>query len=264
MLGFLAAGWRYRQFISSSVQSEFAARYARSRLGALWMVVNPLAQAAIVAFVLSSVLAVRLPDVTSSYGYALYLMAGTLAWALFQECVIRCLTVFTDNGNLLKKLVFPRICLPLVVVGICGVAHTLLAGVTLVVFLVLGQTPTVHWLWLPVLGVLTLALAMGLGLLLGVVNVFLRDVAQVTPIVLQFLYWLTPIIYVPDIVPQAYRPWLALNPLSPLVGAYQSVMVYDQPPQGEGLLALAALSAVLLGSALLLFRRAAPEITDAL
>jgi lipopolysaccharide transport system permease protein len=136
-------------------------------------------------------------------------MAGTLGWSLFQEIVIRCLSVFIDGANLLKKLVFPRICLPLVVVGVALVGNLLLGAAVLLVFLVLGHVPGPQALWLPLLVLLTTALALGVGLILGVLNVFLRDIGQVVPIVLQFGFWLTPIIYLPEMVPEPYRGWLS-------------------------------------------------------
>ena len=260
----LLAAWRFRQFVFSSVRSEFASRFARSRLGGLWMILNPLAQAIILAFVLSTILAAKLPGIESQFGFALYLMAGTLSWSLFQEIVIRCLTVFIDNGNLLKKLMFPRICLPMVVAGVALVSNLLLGVAVVGTFLVLGHVPGVQVLWLPLLIALTVALALGLGLILGVLNVFLRDIGQVVPILLQFGFWLTPVIYVPQMVPEPYRDILALNPMFPVVGAYQQVMVYGLEPDWGALAWVALLALGLLGGALLLFRRASAEMVDQL
>lgn len=264
MFRLMFAGWRFRQFIVSSVRSEFAGRFARSRLGALWMILNPLAQSVIVAFVLSSVLVSRLPGVASRYGYAMYLMAGMLGWSLFQETVTRSLTVFTDNGNLLKKLSFPRVCLPLVVAGITSVSNLALSLVTLAIFLVLGHVPGVHAVWLPMLWMLTLAVSLSLGLALGVINVFVRDVGQVVPILLQFMFWLTPIIYVPELVPEEFRSWLAFNPLYAIVASYQNVLVFGRAPDWNGLAWVALFTAAMLALSLHLFRRASAEMVDLL
>src|SRR5215475_5615660 len=117
MFGMLLRAWRYRHFIFSSIKNEFLSRFARSRLGGLWMVIHPLAQVLIFAFILSAVLSSKLPGIANRYGYAVYLMAGTLAWSLFSELISRSLTVFVDHGNLLKKMMFPRICLPVIVSG---------------------------------------------------------------------------------------------------------------------------------------------------
>jgi lipopolysaccharide transport system permease protein len=264
VLELFRALWRYRYFIASSVRNEFRARVARSQLGAAWMVLQPLAQVAIFALVLSEVLAARLPGTTNTHAYAIYLMAGSLAWSLFNEITGRCLNVFVENAGLLKKIVFPRICLPIVVVGSALVNSLLLFLAMVLIFALMGHMPGLELLWLlPVLA-LTVAFALGLGLLLGVLNVFLRDVGQVMAIVLQLWFWLTPIVYMPSIVPAAYRPMFELNPLYPIVRASQQIILYQRAPDGAGLLWVAGLSVLLLGAALLLFRRASPDMVDVL
>ena len=264
MSGSLAALVRYRHFIASSVRAEFANRFARSRLGAIWMVLNPLAQAAVIAFALSGLLASRLPGVNHEAGYAFYLMSGTLAWSVFQDTVIRCLTLFTDNAQLLKKLMFPRICLPAVVCGISGVSSALLLVATLGVFVVLGRPPGWGALWVPAVLVVSLLLGLGVGLLLGVLNVFIRDIGQVVPIALQFLFWLTPIVYLASALPPEAQAVMAFNPLQVLVTALHDLMVFERSPDwgAVGLVALAA--GALLAVSAFVFRRASPEMVDLL
>ncbi len=256
--------WRYRFFIASSVRNDLRARVARSHLGAAWMVLQPLAQVAIFSLVLSEVLAARLPGTTSKHAYAIYLMSGSLAWSLFSEITSRCLSIFVDNASLLKKIVFPRICLPLIVVGSALVNSLLLFIAMMAIFLLMGHLPTVELLWLLPLVAVTVAFALGLGLLLGVLNVFVRDIGQVMVIVLQLWFWLTPIVYMPSIVPGQFQSWLAFNPMLPIVQAYQQVILYQQAPIGHGVFWVAGLALLLLGAALLLFRRAAPDMVDVL
>ncbi len=93
MKALLLAAWRYRFFIVSSIKTEFRSKFVRSALGGLWMILNPLSQVLIFAFVLSAVLSAKLPGITNQYAYAIYLMAGTLGWSLFAEIVNRCLTL---------------------------------------------------------------------------------------------------------------------------------------------------------------------------
>jgi lipopolysaccharide transport system permease protein len=264
MFGMLLRAWRYRHFILSSIKNEFLSRFARSRLGGLWMVIHPLAQVVIFAFILSAVLASKLPGIDNRYAYALYLMAGMLAWSLFTELVSRSLTVFVDNASLIKKMMFPRICLPLIVSGSALVNNILLFVAILAVFAVLGHQPGWLTLWLPVLIVLNVMLGVGLGLLLGVFNVFIRDVGQVVPIVLQFWFWLTPIVYVPTVLSDRYKHWLFLNPMIPLVNAYQNILVFGKEPKWTPLAGTAIFAIVSLIFALFFFRKAAPEMVDTL
>ena len=124
-MGMFSALWRYRYFILSSIRGEFMARYARSRLGLLWSVLNPLAQATIYAVVLAGIIGAKLGGVAGSAAYPIYLMAGLAAWGLFSEIVNRCLTIFIEYSGPLKKIAFPRLCLPIIVLGGALVNHAL-------------------------------------------------------------------------------------------------------------------------------------------
>jgi len=256
--------WRYRFFIVSSVRNDLRARFARSHFGAAWMVLQPLAQVAIFSLVLSEVLAARLPGTTSKSAYAIYLMAGLLSWSLFSEITSRCLTLFVDNAGLLKKMVFPRICLPVIVVGSALLNNLLLFMAMLLIFALMGHAPSLELAWLLPLTALTVAFSLGLGLMMGVLNVFLRDVGQVMAIVLQLWFWLTPIVYMPSIVPGGFQSWIALNPMTPIVQAYQQSILHGQAPDLVGMAWVVGLAALLLVLALLLFRRASPDMVDVL
>lgn len=264
MKALLLAAWRYRYFIISSIKTELRTKFIRSKLGGLWMILNPLAQVLIFAFVLSAVLSAKLPGINNQYAYAIYLMSGTLGWSLFAEVVNRCLTLFIDNGNILKKLAFPKIALPLIVTGSALVNNALLFVSILIIFGILGQYPGAALLWLPLLMLATIGLAVGLGLGLGVLNVFMRDIGQVVPVVMQFLFWFTPIVYMVNIIPEQYRGWLLLNPLIPIITGYQDVLLYNRAPDLVGLGEVAILAVILLALSLLIFRKASPEMVDQL
>jgi lipopolysaccharide transport system permease protein len=256
--------WHYRHFILSSIKNDLRSRFARSKLGALWMVLQPLAQVAIYALVLSRIMAAKLPGIDNRYAYVIYLMAGMIAWSLFAEVVNRSLTMFVDSGNLMKKMAFPRVCLPIIIGGSSLVNNLLLLVTAIGVFLLIGHPPTLAMLWLPLLIGINLAFGLGIGLVLGVLNVFVRDVGQVMTVVLQLLFWLTPIVYMPSIIPDRLRAVLEFNPMMHMVVAFQNVMLYGRAPGFDGLAVLGVASAALLLFALFLFRRAAPEMVDVL
>jgi lipopolysaccharide transport system permease protein len=263
-MGALNALWAYRNFVLSSIRNELVSRFARSKLGGLWMIINPLAQVAIYALILSNVLAAKLPGVESQYAYAVYLMAGLLAWTLFHEIVSRSTTLFIEHGNLLKKMSFPRITLPAIVMGSSVFNNLLLLGAMLGIFLILGHHFTPAMFWLLPLMVILVAFAVGLGLTLGVLNVFLRDIGQVVTILLQTWFWFTPIVYPISIIPEQYHHLLSFNPIYPLVDAYQQVIVYGVTPEFDGLIITCSVALVLLITGLFLFRRAAEEMVDVL
>jgi lipopolysaccharide transport system permease protein len=97
-----------------------------------------------------------------------------------------------------------------------------------------------------------------------VLNVFVRDIGQIVPVVLQFVFWLTPIVYRVEVIPSRYRGWLILNPLIPIITGYQDALLYDHAPNWAGLGLVALIAAALLGFSLVLFRKASPEMVDQL
>lgn len=261
----ILAIWQYRYFILSSIKVDFRRRFVRSRLGGLWIIIHPLVQAAMFALILSQLLSGRLPEMsTNKLAYPIYLLSGTLAWNLFTEVITRCLTVFIDNGNLLKKLVFPRICLPIIVSGSALINNLLLFGAILLIIIIMGFVPGSNLIWIPLLIVITLALSLGTGLILGTLNVFVRDIGQIVPIALQLGFWFTPIVYPISIVPEIVRPWQQLSPMYWLVEGYQNAILFNKSPSWSEIIGVALISIVLLRVALTLFRRASSEMVDVL
>lgn len=228
------------------------------------MILNPLAQATIFALVLSEVMGARLPNIDNKAAYAIYLMAGTAAWGLFAEIMNRCTTVFIDYSNTLKKIAFPRLCLPLIVGGSALLNHLLLLAAIAVVFLFFGHYPNWTWLVLPLGIVMIVMLAFGLGILLGLMNVFSRDIGQVLAIVLQLWFWFTPIVYTADTLPARFSRVLAINPMTSIVKIYQNAMLYGRLPEWHTLAIPLALSTALFLFAFWIFRRASADLVDAL
>ena len=144
------------------------------------------------------------------------------------------------------------------------VTHVFLLGAIAVVFLFFQHYPSVHWIALPV-GMITIALlAFGLGILLGMMNVFARDIGQVMSVVFQLWFWLTPIVYTRDILPASMQGFIRWNPVTPLVAFYQDIMLYNKWPDFMSLIYPATLGVVLVLLSFFVFRRAGPELVDAL
>lgn len=256
--------WVYRGFVLSSIKNEFVTRFARSKLGGFWMILQPLAQVLIYALILSAVLSAKLPGIDSRYAYAIYLTAGFLGWMLFSEIINRCLNLFIEQGNLMKKMKFPKITLPTIVVGSALLNNAMLLLAILGVFAVLGHFPTLQILWLPVLTIAMVSLALGVGLVLGVLNVFIRDIGQAVPILLQVAFWFTPIVYPINIIPERLQQLLVLNPIYPIIRGYHDVLVFGQAPQLWQVILIMTVGFLILAFGLFLFRRASAELVDAL
>lgn len=254
----------YRGFIAGSVRREFQIKYRNSILGAAWTVLNPLAMIVVYTVVFAQVMHSRLPGSGSPFAYSIYLCAGVLSWGLFAEITGRAQTMFLEHAGLIKKINFPRICLPIIVVLNAGVNFAIIFGLFTGFLIVSGNFPGWPYLaLLPVLTVLVL-LAIGLGLILGVLNVFFRDVAQFFTIALQFWFWFTPVVYPATVLPAEVRALLVWNPMAPLIMACQRVLVDGRWPHWASLLPVTALALLLCLAGMRLFRRRAAEMVDEL
>lgn len=260
----LKAIWAYRFFILSSIKNEFTTRFVRSKFGGLWMVLHPLSLVLIYALILSQIMTAKLPGVATQYAYPIYILSGMVGWTLFSEIFGRSLTVFIENGNLIKKLAFPKLALPLITIGSAFVNFLLLFVMMFVVFGFLGHLPfhALHWLLLLV--VLTIGLAVGMGLFFGILNVFIRDIGQVMNMVLQFWFWLTPIVYMMSIVPEKYHWLFMYNPMTGITMGYQNILLYDKTPDLSLLIYPSIFAFVFLVLAMIIFKKANEEMADVL
>lgn len=260
----LWAIWRYRSFIYGSIKRQFQLKYQNSILGVAWSVINPLAMILVYTIVFAAVMRTKLPGVGTTFGYSIYLCAGILTWGFFVEIVTMSQSVFLENANLLKKISFPRLCLPLVVAGNAIVNFLLVFGIFTLFLLATGNFPGIVFVSIIPILLLEMVFALSLGVLAGILNVFFRDVGQFIAILLQFWFWLTPIVYPVSIIPAPIRKLLSYNPMSILVESYQRVLVHQLWPEWRLLLPLTVGTLLLSWLTISLFRKRASEMVDEL
>jgi lipopolysaccharide transport system permease protein len=256
--------WAYRGFILGMVVRDFRGRYLGSVLGASWVVLIPLSQILIFIIVFSQIMQAKLPGSKDHLSYALYLCAGILPWGYLVEVLTRSQGVFLEQANLLKKASFPRVTLPAYIFLSATINFAIIWGLFSGFLLVSGRWP--GWVLAAMLPLLLLqqVLAVALGVFLGVINVYFRDVAQVVGVLLQFWFWLTPIVYPLAVVPAGIQGLMALNPASPLVAAYQGIVVEHRWPVWSDLWPVAAVGVVSALAADLVFRRLSRSMVDEL
>lgn len=264
MLTKLRALCAFRGFILGSVKREFQSKYSNSLLGVAWMVIKPLAMILVYTVIFSQVMHSRLPGATSRFAYSIYLCSGLLTWNYFCEVVSRAQGMFLENANLIKKLNFPRICLPIIIVLNASVSFAIIFCLFIGFLLVSGNFPgLVVATMIPVL-LLQVAFSIGLGMVVGVLNVFFRDVGQFIGIVLQFWFWITPIIYPVSTLPEWAQRLVLLNPMTPITGAYQKIFAQGAPPLWDSLWPTTVVAFLLCFFGMRLYQKHAPEIVDEL
>ncbi|TFW30731.1 ABC transporter permease [Duganella callida] len=264
VLGRLRNLANYRGFILGSVKREFQSKYRNSILGAAWTVLNPLAMIVVYTVIFSQVMHNRLAGSTSAFGYSIYLCAGVLTWNLFAEITSKAQAVFIDNAGLIKKINFPRLCLPIIVIANALLNFAIIFGLFTAFLIVSGNFP--GWAFAAMVPVLLveILLAIGLGMVLAVLNVFFRDVGQFFNIALQFWFWFTPVVYPVAALPEDVRPLLAWNPMAGVITAFQDILVRQSLPDWGGLAPALALAIILCLLGMQLFRKRAGEMVDEL
>jgi len=229
------------------VSRELKSQYKRSALGIAWSLVNPLLQLLVFGFLFQMVLSVKIPR------YSAYAFCGMLIWTWLQASIIQGARSITGNRDLVRRPGFPTAVLPVVSVA-TNLIHFLLAFPILCVFLAQGQAqfgPAL--LFLPVLILLQFVFSVSLAYLVGAFNVVFRDTQHILGILLQLVFFVTPVFFSAQSIPPRFQWVYTFNPVAHLVEAYRAVLLHDSIPDAWPLATLAGLAIALLGFSYNLF-----------
>jgi lipopolysaccharide transport system permease protein len=233
-------------------------RYQDTALGFVWSLIKPLLLGGVLYLALKRIARFDIPD------YQLFLLSALFPWAWFSASVTLAVPAFAHNGNLIKKVYFPRFVLPFSVVANNMVHFLLSIPVLLVFILATGQWPSPVWLvGIPLLTLVQLTLLMGIVLIVASFDVFFRDLEHLTEVFLNLWFYMTPILYPLDWVPDRLKPFYLINPMSPLIEAWRRLFIENTLPGPELLISVAfAAAAIALGAGA--FRRLEGGFADAL
>ncbi len=231
------------------VDRDMKLLYKRSTLGIAWTLINPLLQLAVFSFVFRSVIPINIPQFSS------FAFSGLLIWTWSQTALFQATGLITNNKALIRQPNFPTAILP-VVTTMTGLIHFLLALPVLIIFLAIdGIQPSSVLFVLPLLMVIQFVLTVGLAYPLAAVNVTFRDTQHTLGVLLQMLFYLTPIFYDLNTVPKEFQPFYQLNPMVPLLEAYRAILLKGTQPDWQALLIVSLVVAVILPIGLAIFRR---------
>lgn len=244
-------------------RQDFVDRYAGSALGFLWAFLHPLALIFIFVVIFSNVMGTRLPGVSSVYAYSIYLVSGLLPWLAFANTINRGSTVFLEKRGIISKVRLSLAQLPLYIVLSESITFLIGLGIFFIFMTLASSAPGKVVLVLPLVFLLQQLLALGLGLLLGVLNVFLRDIKELVTVVMTFWFWLTPIVWTTDIVPPIVVELQSmLNPAFLFVDAYHQMIAFNTLPDWGALLRLALIAGATLTLAYLVLRMLEKDVRD--
>lgn len=241
---------RWGDLICNLVAKDIKVRHMGAILGFAWSLGNPL----MVTLTYFTVFTYVLPS--GQERFALHLVTGVLHWMLLQQIISQSCDWLINNRNLIQKLRFPRILLPvssaLTIIALWGVAMV----VYCVLFPVLGGVATQALLWYPVIFVSFVAFVVGIGLALSVLQVFHRDIKHLVDVFVPLLFWLTPIVWVTSELPANIQQIVIYNPVAPFFNSFASMLYEGVSPEPLQLFLCAGLGSGAMLMGLIVFNRA--------
>ena len=246
------------------VKQDLIDRYRSDVLGVVWLFLQPLIYIALFSAVFSTLMAARLPGVVGGFGYTVYLISGLLVWNAFSQSFSRLSTWYRDRAHLYRKVPLGLISPPMSVPASELVIYLISMLLFAIFLLAIGHPITWHWLWLIPAVLILMGLSYSMGIIFGMLEVFIPDLRRFVPILLQIGFWLTPIVYTPDILPAAMQSFQSFNPIAPALSSVHQVVVYGRSPSIQSLvimLMVFTVSAVLM---VILHARIKKVLRDAL
>ena len=252
--------WQFRELLNGLAYRDIKLRYRQTALGVIWVILQPLLAAGIFSFVFGTV--AKMPS-EGPWPYFVFSYAGLLAWNAFQSTLTKASSCLVGNANLVSKVYFPRLILPLSIVPSSlidmGVAMVLMVGLMVKWHVYPGIVPL---LLLPVWLCLFMMLALGVGLYAAALMVTYRDVQFILPVMVQFLLYGSPITYSLSKIPTAYLNFYLLNPLAELFVAFRWSLLGSAAPNPFWVAYSAAVSLVVFGFGALSFKRMERRFAD--
>lgn len=232
----VASLWRNRQLILQMSKREVVGRYRGSVMGMAWSFFNPVLMLAVYTFVFSVVFQTRwgVAGEASKTSFAILLFVGMIVHGLFAECANRAPSLILGNVNYVKKVVFPLEILPWVAMGSALFHAAISLLVLLVAQLIFHQSLPWTVVLFPLVLLPLLLATMGAAWFLAAIGVYLRDVSQTIGIITTVLLFLSPVFYPISALPEQYRIWLHLNPLTFIIEEGRKTLVFGQMPDWSG------------------------------
>jgi lipopolysaccharide transport system permease protein/teichoic acid transport system permease protein len=262
-IAFLLSSIKRREIIWALALRSFQSRFIGTGFGVAWSVISPLVTVLVYWLVFSLGFKARGPQ---NVPFVVYFMPGFLAWNFVSEALTSSVGAVVANRHLVKKMVFPTEILPMVEILASTFTHAILLGFTILLLLAYGVVPGFWSVQILYAYFCAVTLSLGLGWLLSAINVFHRDVALFLATVLNVWFWMTPIVWSADMLPESWRPFLKLNPMFHIVESYRGSLLYGRPVWSDASqLLLFWILVVLLGTGgSHVFRRLKPEFPDLL
>lgn len=241
--------YNYRELLKTNIKKDIGGKYKHSFLGILWSFVNPLLQIMVYAFVFQVILKSNIEN------YAVYLCCGLIPWQYFSAVVLRGAATMIDNANVIKKVYFPREILPISLVSSEGL-NFLISTIIILGFVIFGGIG-LSWniLWYFLILAIQFIVSIGVSFIVSSITVYFRDLIHILGIIMQLLFYATPIVYSMDAVPENFKWIVKLNPMSYLIDGYRNIFYNKTMPDFTGLTKAFIMGIILCLIGFLIFKK---------
>jgi lipopolysaccharide transport system permease protein len=252
--------WEFRELIYFFAWRDIKVRYKQTVMGVLWAIIQPF-----LTMVIFSLFFGRLANVPSDgLPYPVFSYAALVPWTFFANALTQASNSLVVNANMIKKIYFPRLALPIATV-LAGVIDFALSFVVLLgIMLYYGLVPTVNIIWLPAFALLALVTSLGVSLWLAAMNVQFRDVRYMIPFLTQAWLFVTPIAYPSSLLPERWRTVYGLNPMAGVVEGFRWALLGTDTAPGKLVLVSSLVAVILFITGALYFRRMEQSFADVL
>lgn len=231
--------YNYRELLKTSVKKEIRGKYKNSFLGVIWSFLNPLLQIAVYAIIFQMILK------SPKQNYAVFLCCALIPWTFFSTAISRSAFCCIENGNVLKKVYFPREIIPISVVTSEAVNFLISTIITLAFVIISGIGISKYILLYPIILMVQYIFLIGISFIVTSICVYLRDLQHFIGIFLQLLFYATPIVYSIESIPDNFKWILKLNPMTYIIDACRDIFYYKTMPDIQPILLLIVVSVVI-------------------
>lgn len=250
--------YNYRELLKTNIKKDVGGKYKHSFLGVLWSFISPLLQIAVYALVFQVILKSDIEN------YTVYLCCGLIPWQYFSAVILRGAASIIDNGNIIKKVYFPREILPISVVTSEGV-NFLISTIIILGFVIFGGVGlSINILWYFLILAIQYIVSIGFAFIVSSLSVYFRDLLHLLGIIIQLLFYATPIVYSINSVPQGFQWIVKINPMSYLIEAYRNIFYNKMPPDPKGLIIAFAMGIVLCVAGYIIFTKLEKKFAEEL
>jgi lipopolysaccharide transport system permease protein len=250
--------WTYRELLYFFVWRDVKVRYKQTAIGVLWVVLQPLLTMGVFTIFFGRL--AKLPS--NGLPYPVFYFAALVPWTYFSTALLSCTNVVVDNQNVITKVYFPRLVLPVAAVSSGLVDFSIGFVVMIALTLGYGIRPTIATFLLPVLILLAALTALSVGLWTSALNALYRDVRSIIPFFVQFWMLASPVAYPSSLVPERWRWLYGLNPMAGVVDGFRWALTRHGQPPGPMLLVSSAMVVILLIGGLIFFKRIEGNVAD--